>query len=91
MSRGSRFSLRENPEPNERITYRAGGKNWLVLSGTRGDRIFYKRHLFSHANHVINAFEISYPAGLASGYDPIVARMSKSLRAGTGYQITGAP
>ena len=32
--------LRENPKGGERITYRAAGRNWLVLSGTRGERIF---------------------------------------------------
>ena len=43
--------------------------------------------LFSHRNEIVNAFEISYPSGLATSYDPIVARMSKSLRSGRGYQI----
>ena len=78
--------LRENPKPDERITYRAAGKNWLVLSGTRGERIFYTRYAFSHRNEVVNAFEISYPASLATSYDPIVARIAKSLRSGRGYQ-----
>jgi serine/threonine-protein kinase len=83
--------LREDPKEGEKITYRAAGKNWLVLSGTRGDRLFYKRYLLSHRNEVENAFEISYPAALASAYDPIVARLSKSLRGGRGYQTEGAP
>lgn len=78
--------LRENAEKGETITYRAAGKNWLVLSGTRDGRVFYKRHLFSAGNEIVNAFEISYPAALAAAYDPIVARISKSLRAGRGYQ-----
>lgn len=79
--------LRENTGADERITYRAAGADWLVLSGTRGDRIFYKRHAFSHRNEIINAFEISYPARLAAAYDRIVARISRSLRPGSGYQI----
>jgi serine/threonine-protein kinase len=83
--------LRENPKENEKITYRAAGKNWLVLSGTRGDRLFYTRYVLSHRNGVENAFEISYPATLAARYDPIVARIAKSLKAGRGYQTTGAP
>ena len=83
--------LRENPKAGERITYRASGANWLVLSGTRGDRIFYKRHLLSHRNEIINAFEISYPAALGGTYDPIVSRLSRSLRPGRGYQTTGNP
>lgn len=84
--------LREDPKEQEKITYRAAGKNWLVLSGTRGgDRLFYKRYILSHRNEVENAFEISYPAALAAAYDPIVARLSKSLRPGRGYQTKGAP
>jgi hypothetical protein len=78
--------LRENLKPDERVTYRAAGRNWLVLSGTRGERIFYTRYAFSHRNEVVNAFEISYPENLAKSYDPIVARIAKSLRSGRGYQ-----
>jgi hypothetical protein len=83
--------LRENPKEGETITYRAAGKNWLVLSGTRRDRVFYARHLFSHKGEVINAFEISYPAALAASYGPIVARIAKSLKPGRGYQTKGPP
>ena len=78
--------LRESLDAGERITYRAAGRNWLVLSGTRGERVFYKRHALSHRNEIVNAFEISYPGSLATSYDPIVARISKSLRSGRGYQ-----
>jgi hypothetical protein len=83
--------LREDPKKGEQITYRAAGKNWLVLSGTRDERIFYQRYLFSHRHEVVNAFEISYPAVLAASYNPIAARISKSLRPGRGYQTKGAP
>ena len=83
--------LRGTLKENEKVTYRAMGKDWLVLSGTRGDRLFYMRHLLSHRGEVENAFRISYPAALAAAYDPIVARISKSLKAGRGYQTTGAP
>jgi hypothetical protein len=53
--------------------------------------VFYKRHLFSHKGEVVNAFEISYPAALASSYNPIVTRIAKSLQPGRGYQTKGAP
>src|SRR5262245_26998849 len=82
---------RENPKDGEQVTYRATGKNWLVLSGTRGDRVFYQRHLFSHRNEIINAFEISYPAALRASYDPVVARLSRTLRPGRSVQVPGNP
>ncbi len=88
---GLEASLRESPKPDEKITYRAAGKNWLVLSGTQGDNVFYTRYLLSHRNEVENAFRISYPATLAATYDPIVARISKSLKPGRGFQTTGKP
>jgi hypothetical protein len=69
------------------ITYRAQGDDWLVISGTKGsDRVFYERHLLSHGREMTEGFVASYPAGLKQKYDPIVARMSKSFRAGTGFQ-----
>ena len=84
--------LREGLEKDEKITYRAAGKNWLVLSGTQGDdKVFYTRYLLSHRNEVENAFRISYPASLAATYDPIVARISKSLKPGRGFQTKGKP
>jgi hypothetical protein len=69
------------------ITYRAHGDDWFVISGTKGsDRIFYERHLLSHGKEMTEGFVASYPAGLKQKYDPIVARMSKSFRAVTGFQ-----
>jgi len=78
-------------EDGEKVTYRSAGKNWFVLSGTRGEEVFYKRYILSHRGEVVNAFTLTYPAALAATYDPIVARISKSLKAGRGYQTTGAP
>src|SRR5262249_10719949 len=77
-------SYLEDRDPSERITYRPKGRNWFVFSGTRGDLIFYERHLVSHRNEIINTFDIAYPASLKSVYDPITARMSRSLRPGNG-------
>jgi hypothetical protein len=83
--------LREDMKPDEKITYRAAANNWLVLSGTRGDSVFYTRYILSHRNEVENGFRISYPASLAATYDPIVARIAKSLKPGRGFQTTGKP
>jgi hypothetical protein len=83
--------LREGRKADEKVTYRAAGKTWLVLSGTRGDKVFYTRYLLSHRNEVENAFDLSYPAALAATYDPIVARISKSLKGGRGFQTSGKP
>jgi hypothetical protein len=84
--------MREDPAAGDSYSYSAHGEDWFVLSGRRGDdRLFYQRYLLSHRGEVINAFEISYPERLKAEYDPIVARISKSLRPGRGYQTNGAP
>lgn len=73
-------------DPGSTITYETRGGNWFVISGTRGDRIFYEKHLLSHKGEMNEDFVISYPAALKQTYDPIVARMAKSFRPGTGFQ-----
>lgn len=75
-----------NLAPGSTIIYETRGKNWFVVSGTRGDRIFYEKHLLSHKGEMNEDLVISYPAALRATYDPIVARMAKSLRSGTGFQ-----
>jgi hypothetical protein len=52
----------------------------------KGDGIFYEKHLLSHGAQMNEDFVMSYPAALKETYDPIVARMAKSLRPGTGFQ-----
>ncbi len=77
----------KNLEAGEVNTYQAQGKDWFVISGTKGaDGIFYERHLLSHGKELTEGFVMSYPAHLKQKYDPIVARMSKSFRSGTGFQ-----
>jgi hypothetical protein len=71
------------------VTYQTSGKNWFVVSGTKGSDIFYERHMLSHGGEMTEDFVISYPAATKTAYDPIVARMAKSFRSGTGFQTSG--
>jgi hypothetical protein len=68
------------------VSYEARGGNWFVVSGAKGANVFYERHLLSHGAQMTEDFVISYPAALKATYDPIVARMAKSFRPGTGFQ-----
>jgi hypothetical protein len=70
------------------ITYRASGRGWLVLSGHYNreggeaeDLIFYAKFMFSADRSLLSAFEISYPLRLKKQFDPVVARMERTLRA----------
>jgi hypothetical protein len=80
----------ENLDPGAAVTYQAHGEDWFVLSGTKGDGIFYERYRLSRgkdmAEGFVEGFVMSYPAALKQTYDPIVARMAKSFRSGAGFQ-----
>jgi hypothetical protein len=80
----------KNLPAGEAVTYQTSGKNWFVISGTKGSDIFYERHMVSHGGEMTEDFVISYPAAAKAAYDPIVARMAKSFRSGTGFQTSGA-
>ncbi len=77
----------KNLDPGQVVTYQAHDGNWFVISGTKGDSIFYQRHLLSHGGQMTEAFSITYPAAAKLSYDPLVARMAKSLRPGKGFQL----
>ncbi|MGA7788320.1 MAG: hypothetical protein WCA56_09160 [Xanthobacteraceae bacterium] len=76
----------KNLDQGSVITYESHGANWFVISGTKGDKIFYERHLLSHGSQMTEDFVISYPASAKAAYDPIVVRMAKSFRPGAGFQ-----
>jgi hypothetical protein len=82
---------RENLSKDQRVTYAERGANWFVLSGSQGNKTFYQRYLLSHRQRIVNGFQISYPSRLNVRYDPIVRRMSRSLRAGRGMDTEGNP
>jgi len=68
-------------DPSRRITYRAGGNRWFVISGYLGDgdTIFYAKFLVNRAGTQLSAFEISYPQAAKRRLDRLVTRIEKSL------------
>ena len=73
-----------------KVTYRAGGENWLVVSGyyapsspTDEEMIFYTKFMFSNDGKRISAFEIGYPTEDKAFFDPIVVRLEETLSAPT--------
>ncbi len=67
-------------EGYENVTYSPSGKTWLVLSGFRGDHIFYEKYMFKDG--VISAFGVDFPKEQKPFYSPIVERIENSFRAG---------
>jgi hypothetical protein len=68
----------------DELTYRPRGRSWFVLSGYRGDDIYYEKVMFSCAGQVINVMAITYPTGERDLYDPVVERMEDNFRPGRG-------
>jgi hypothetical protein len=64
------------------MTYVPRGRSWFVISGYRGDDIYYEKVMFSCAGGVVNVFAISYPEALRHLYDPVVEQMEDSFRPG---------
>jgi len=64
------------------ITYSKTGKDWAVLSGTEGGKVFYERYEFGAKQddiETIHAVLLSYPQGLKAKYDPVVGPVAASL------------
>jgi hypothetical protein len=62
-----------------KVIYRASRRDRLVLSGIRGGVVFYEKYLFK--GDVIHTMILTYPQALKTIYDPIAARIARSLRA----------
>jgi serine/threonine-protein kinase len=79
----------ETPGEDETITYRHRERRAVVVSGTRGDTIFYSRHVLSCRDQIWNNVHIEYPAAEKAEYDALVTHVSRSLRSGPSWQVRG--
>lgn len=59
------------------LVYRRVTKSFFVISSIRGDKIFYSRCNFTSP---VKCFFVEYPAAQKLQWDPVVTRMSHSLR-----------
>jgi hypothetical protein len=62
------------------MTYVPRGRTWFVISGYRGDDIYYEKVMFSCAGSVVNVLAITYPQGLRRQYDSVVEKVEDSFR-----------
>jgi hypothetical protein len=68
--------------PGERVTYRRLADRWFVVSGVKGDRIFYRRGLRACRGKVWHHLAFEYPSEQKRAYDRIVTAVSRSLQPG---------
>ena len=58
--------------------------NWFVLSGLKGDMIFYERITFACQGRFIYGWQVNYPLAQRRKYDPIVEAIHRSYKPGRG-------
>jgi hypothetical protein len=76
-------------EDGETVTYRSKGARQAVISGTRGDMIFYRKVILSCRDQILNHLVIEYPAAQKQAFDGLVGHVAGSLQAGPSWQIPG--
>jgi len=69
-------------EGYEDITYQPRGRSWFVLSGHRGDQIYYEKAIFSCSGRVVNVLAIAYPEAEHQRFDPVIERMEDNFKSG---------
>ncbi|MDX2263538.1 MAG: hypothetical protein NW215_01010 [Hyphomicrobiales bacterium] len=79
-----RRTLLANYDGYNLLDYQPRGKTWFVLSGFRGDRIFYEKVMFSCGDRVINVLAISFPTEEKPVYEPIVEQIEDDFKPGRG-------
>ncbi len=66
------------------VTYSKSTKNWAVISGFKGNMVYYEKTIFSCNNRVLNWVTLLYPVSEKSLYDRLVGKVTKSLEPGKG-------
>jgi serine/threonine-protein kinase len=85
LPRAQEIEIMTTPADGETVDYKSRGRDWIVLSGRRGDRIYYRRSLLTCHGTVWNTVSLDYPAAEKAAFDPIVAHVAASLRGARGW------
>ncbi|HET7715873.1 MAG TPA: hypothetical protein VFK86_09610 [Bauldia sp.] len=64
----------------DNITYSPEGRNWLVVSGYRGDDIFYEKYFVK--NGIVEGFALEYSSAARKVFDPVVETIEDTFRPG---------
>src|SRR5215475_11612870 len=63
----------------EDVDYQVRRPGWLVASGTRGPRVFYRKAVLTCHGTLWHHIAFEYPARIKSAYEPLVSIVSRSL------------
>jgi serine/threonine-protein kinase len=65
--------------PDESVTYRQRGRSWTVVSGYRGDQIYYRRANLACGGARWHLIDLNYPASEKRRMDATVTYISRHL------------
>jgi serine/threonine-protein kinase len=77
----------QRAQDGETVIYRNKSVRQAVVSGTRGDVIFYRKAILSCNDQILNHLVIEYPAAQKQAFDAVVSHVAASMRASPGEQI----
>ena len=63
------------------ITYERAGRTWIVVSGYKGNRIFYRKAMLACGGSAWHYLEFEYPGAEKRAFDKFVTRSSAALAA----------
>jgi hypothetical protein len=66
--------------PGEKITYERRSRGWIVVSGYKGDRIFYRKAMLACGNKSWHHIAFEYPAQDKRAFDRLVTLTSHALK-----------
>jgi hypothetical protein len=75
-------------QDDEQITYERRGGTWIVVSGYKGDRIFYRKAMLACGGRSWHHLAFEYPADQKLAFDQFVTRASYALKE---YNQIGCP
>jgi hypothetical protein len=76
------MALFETPQENKTVTYKHREARSVTVSGTKGDLIFYEKHMLSCRDQIWNSIYLEYPAVRKKEFDALVTHVANSLRPG---------
>lgn len=77
------YLLKENYK-GAKIDYERTAAKWFVISGTRGDTMFYERVSFTCGGKLVNSWAMLYPIAERRLYDRVVEAVARSYQPGSG-------
>lgn len=79
-----RGALREEGSAYENVIEKKVEKNWLTITGTRGDETYFEKYIFSCKDKVISAMALNYPTAQEAKYKLIIKTLIRRFGAGSG-------